>query len=59
MVINFQIWVCKENVRLFIYMVLFYNYKFLNIGIQGNVCLFIHIVLFYNYKFSNMGIQGN
>ena len=36
MVINFQTWVCKENVCPFIHMVLFYSYKFLKMGIQGN-----------------------
>ena len=35
-VINFQIWVCKENVYLFIHIVLFYSYKFLKMGIQGD-----------------------
>ena len=35
-VTNFQILVCKENVFLFISMVLFYGYKFSNMDVQGN-----------------------
>ena len=38
---------------------LFYDYKFLKIGIQGNEGFFISMVLFYDYKFSKVGIQRN
>ena len=36
MITNFQKWVCKENVCLFISMVLFYDCKFSKMGIHGN-----------------------
>ena len=38
---------------------LFYDYKFLKIGIQGTEGFFISMVLFYDYKFSKVGIQRN
>ena len=59
MIRNFQKWVYKENVCLFIYMVLFYDYKFSKMGISKILKYFIHTVLFYDYKFSKMSIQGN
>ena len=36
MAIHFLKWACNENVCLFIHMVLFYSYKFSNVGIEGD-----------------------
>ena len=54
---NFQILVYKENVCPFISMVLFYSYKFSNIGTQRKCVSFISMVPFYSCKFLKMGIQ--
>ena len=40
MITNFQICVYKENMCPFISMVLFYDYKFSNMGIKGNGGIF-------------------
>ena len=48
MIINLQIWVYKENMCPFISMVLFCDYKFSNMSIQGNGFLFF---FFWNLKF--------
>ena len=45
MAINFLKWACNENVCLFIYMGLFYSYKFSNMGIQGNESSFFYLKL--------------
>ena len=57
MITNFKNETYKENVCLFISMVLFYDYKFAKTSIQENERHFISIVLFYDRKFSKMGIQ--
>ena len=41
MIINLQIWVYKENMCPFISMVLFCDYKFSNMSIQGNGFFFV------------------
>ena len=50
--------VCEENMCLIIHIVPFFNYKVLNMGIQGKYMNKKTLSSFYSYKFLNMGTQG-